>query len=343
MYLIYKITNKVNNKLYVGITSRSLRVRFREHVSKTYKSAISNAVRKYGKINFIIEQIDQASNLEDALKKETFYIKELNSNVINGNGYNIIGDTIGSEYTFSMKLSYVESMKTKKLNSSKYMTDYIGVHYLKECKKWSYSFTFDDIKISMKKFDSDHDAAVGRDLKLLEIFDTASAIRMMNFPENIEGYLNNEIKLPRRTLKRSLKISKLNHVQYEKGYNQWRTRIRFNNTTYKFGLFRTEQDAAEYADFFNITVLSNYNTINYPENIKNITISSYTPPKTAIELLKKCPHKNISPEKKKGELIGYRIYIQTKDVIIRPYFKTLEEAIQKRNEILLQLGRPIPD
>lgn len=32
MYTIYLITNKVNNKKYVGITSKSVEVRFAQHL-----------------------------------------------------------------------------------------------------------------------------------------------------------------------------------------------------------------------------------------------------------------------------------------------------------------------
>ena len=53
---IYKITNKVNGKIYVGQTIKSLKERFQKHCwGTTYKDkyhlnmAIKKAIKKYGK------------------------------------------------------------------------------------------------------------------------------------------------------------------------------------------------------------------------------------------------------------------------------------------------------
>lgn len=80
--IIYKITNKINKKIYIGQTTQSLRKRWYGHIFTSkhdkYHMAIARAIRKYGKENFEMEQIDEASSLEELNIKEFFFINMLN-------------------------------------------------------------------------------------------------------------------------------------------------------------------------------------------------------------------------------------------------------------------------
>ena len=74
--IVYKITNLINNKIYIGQTTRALSSRWNEHckpcmVSRSY---ISNAIQKYGSENFIIEAIERSSSQEklDSLEKKIY-------------------------------------------------------------------------------------------------------------------------------------------------------------------------------------------------------------------------------------------------------------------------------
>jgi group I intron endonuclease len=81
-YLIYKITNLVNCKIYIGLTSKTLKHRFKGHYLQAKYGAswhISNAIRKYGKDNFKIEEICKCKDLEEANKMEDYYIRILDS------------------------------------------------------------------------------------------------------------------------------------------------------------------------------------------------------------------------------------------------------------------------
>ncbi len=75
---IYKITNKVNSKIYIGSTNNFSR-RKREHFRSIEKlrgnSILRNAINKYGKDNFIFEIIEETSDL---LEREQHYIDLLN-------------------------------------------------------------------------------------------------------------------------------------------------------------------------------------------------------------------------------------------------------------------------
>ena len=85
---IYKITNLINGKPYVGQTTRSIEVRFREHANcKT--SFIGKAIRKYGYENFKIEILEECDTLEQLNEREKFFIAAFNS--MSPNGYNLTG------------------------------------------------------------------------------------------------------------------------------------------------------------------------------------------------------------------------------------------------------------
>lgn len=86
---IYKITNTINSKSYIGQTIQNVKERFYQHCATKCSKAVSNmaihrAIKKYGKSNFtveVIEEIDSA-NLND---RERYWIKYYNSY---NNGYN---------------------------------------------------------------------------------------------------------------------------------------------------------------------------------------------------------------------------------------------------------------
>lgn len=99
--IIYKITNKVNNKVYIGQTIRPMQERFNRHMYDALKNPnptiyFQRAIKKYGKENFYIEQIDSAETKEELDVKEKYWIEKYDS--IN-NGYNTaIGGEGGNTY-----------------------------------------------------------------------------------------------------------------------------------------------------------------------------------------------------------------------------------------------------
>ena len=86
---IYKITNIQNNKIYIGQTIRPIQDRFHRHINDALNNILdthfARAIRKYGKDNFIIEQIDQAQTQDELNKKEQYWIQYYDSVQ---NGYN---------------------------------------------------------------------------------------------------------------------------------------------------------------------------------------------------------------------------------------------------------------
>ena len=86
---IYKITNTINSKSYIGQTIQNVKERFYQHCATKCSKAVSNmaihrAIKKYGKSNFTVEVIEEinSANLND---RERYWIKYYNSY---NNGYN---------------------------------------------------------------------------------------------------------------------------------------------------------------------------------------------------------------------------------------------------------------
>jgi predicted GIY-YIG superfamily endonuclease len=86
--IIYKITNLINNKVYIGQTIQTLEKRWSHHNKLDSNCYVLNrALKKYGKANFKIEKIAEASSREKLNKLEALYIK--NYNCLSPNGYNL--------------------------------------------------------------------------------------------------------------------------------------------------------------------------------------------------------------------------------------------------------------
>jgi group I intron endonuclease len=92
MYKIYKVTNLINNKVYIGITSKTIEERFSQHCHDSYAEKddfpFHYAIKKYGKENFKIEEIESVPTEEEAKEKEIYYIGFYDSYIKNGKGYN---------------------------------------------------------------------------------------------------------------------------------------------------------------------------------------------------------------------------------------------------------------
>lgn len=85
---IYKVTNKVNGKSYIGQTRYTPEFRWKQHQHKQDNCYFHNAIRKYGVENFTLETIEECE-IKDLDSREIFYIAKYDTF---NNGYNL---TIG--------------------------------------------------------------------------------------------------------------------------------------------------------------------------------------------------------------------------------------------------------
>ena len=94
--VIYCYTNKINNKKYIGQTSKKLIDRHKQHLKesknknrKYYNIPFHKAIRKYGIKNFKLEILHFAQSKEELNYFEIFYIKYYNSYAKYELGYNV--------------------------------------------------------------------------------------------------------------------------------------------------------------------------------------------------------------------------------------------------------------
>ncbi len=123
MGFIYKITNLISQKCYIGETALlNPETRWKQHIYKISKGdgcpALQDAVKKYGIDNFKFEVLIICFD-EDRYKYEIEYIKKYNSQV--PNGYNILPG--GEKGKSNLGMKHTEQAKKK-------MSESITKHYI---------------------------------------------------------------------------------------------------------------------------------------------------------------------------------------------------------------------
>jgi group I intron endonuclease len=92
MHYLYKITNRLNGKIYIGQTI-NLITRWNNHKASSRanlpKLVISRVIKKYGYNNFNFENIATCKTLDDANIIECILIDQYNSHISNNIGYNV--------------------------------------------------------------------------------------------------------------------------------------------------------------------------------------------------------------------------------------------------------------
>lgn len=131
-YYVYVISNCKNNKLYIGITSKTISKRLKthfedsNHTNPNNKSHLHNAIRKYGKECFKTELLDKAFSWRKVCKLETKYIKMMNTK--SPNGYNL---TDGGEGAVGIKWNQESRRKASKIRKERWAEEDYRKHICK--------------------------------------------------------------------------------------------------------------------------------------------------------------------------------------------------------------------
>ena len=109
--IIYKVTNKINGKVYIGQTTRSIKSRWKGHCRSAENNKSNNmfhsAIAKYGPDAFIVEQVDFANDIDTLNKLEKHHIEEHES--LYPNGYNMKTGGLNCEYSDASKKKMSEA------------------------------------------------------------------------------------------------------------------------------------------------------------------------------------------------------------------------------------------
>lgn len=147
-YCVYKISNKVNEKLYIGITNNP-KVRWKTHINNALTNRNScpklyAAMRKYGVGSFEFKIIEYGNSSSWALRNEREYIEKYNCI---SNGYNCIANSVrnpmfGRKHSEISKTKMSETRKFRKVdvgeNNSRAVWHYIlfdpsGIEFQTNC------------------------------------------------------------------------------------------------------------------------------------------------------------------------------------------------------------------
>ena len=137
MAFIYKITNDVNGKVYIGKTLHSVEKRWKEHIQdskreRTEKRPLYRAMNKYGIEHFHVEAIEECP-VEVSEEREAFWIKEYNS--FGKDGYNATTGGDGKPYVHRelILLLWLGNMKSKAIHN---LTGYADITIRKVLKSY---------------------------------------------------------------------------------------------------------------------------------------------------------------------------------------------------------------
>jgi group I intron endonuclease len=136
MYSIYKITNRVNGKIYIGYTEKSIEERFKGHCADTRKPRptrlLTRAIKKYGPDSFTIETLYEGTNKEYTLNDREQYYIDTYSNIVGwDNMYNIAPGGLGGDR--SMSPAYQEYIKNRDLSGER--NSFYGMSHTEETKR----------------------------------------------------------------------------------------------------------------------------------------------------------------------------------------------------------------
>jgi group I intron endonuclease len=150
--IVYKVTNKNTEEVYVGVTTKSIEDRKRDHLKKSKKGksyAFQNAIATYGVDAFKWEQIDTATTTNELAQKEKEYILEYNSkeqgyNSDSGGGiqktvyqYDILTGVLVNKYS-----NLTDASATVGLTKQDLSKVCLSVNKVSNGFVWSYSSTF---------------------------------------------------------------------------------------------------------------------------------------------------------------------------------------------------------
>lgn len=112
-YIIYRFTNTINHKCYIGFTTQTIERRTYQHyyIAKRYsKCHFHKALNKYSKNDWLIEVLEESYAESDEIKSRERYFVQQNDSYENGYNSTEGGDDfLSSEYQRELQKMRVEN------------------------------------------------------------------------------------------------------------------------------------------------------------------------------------------------------------------------------------------
>ena len=212
--IIYKAENKINKKVYIGQTIKTLEERKNQHTQEAKRGngfRFQDAIARYGEENFIWQIIDEADNVDELNQKEEYWIEYYRSYEKGYNGTK--GDSNPMNYPQS-KLKHDEIMRSQEVRDkiSKTMKQLIadGKMFGEEHRK----------KISEKMKGNQHFAGHKRTPEAIEA--CAKSLRKRVRCEDKEGNIIERFD----SVRAGARWLYANHCQDLKGWDDLQNRIK---------------------------------------------------------------------------------------------------------------------
>lgn len=238
-YLVYQITNNVNQKKYIGKT-KNLKARLWQHKSQTVCRYLHRAILKYGFHNFSVDILKDKLTFDEASFWEGEYIKSVDT--MSPNGYNLILDTHHGRSPCKETRKMMSRVQQKaQMSKRKTKSGFTGV-------KVTYCGFFCRVSFEgnlyCKHYKTAEEAAETYDKLQLFLRDGDCCL---NFPEKREEYLKQDLEALFKEVSNKKTSSKYKGVSWHKCCQKWRAYKNENGKTIFLGMFDNEEDAYELA------------------------------------------------------------------------------------------------
>jgi len=265
VYYVYKITNLLNNKVYIGKT-KDLKKRWSQHCANQKKnSLIAKAIQKYGFENFKFETLFESKDELLVNEQEFLFIKQ--ENCLVPNGYNLRCEIESKLAIHEISKDKISKTQQGKKNNKKTSSEFIGV--VKRCGKNITVYKCAvriNRKIVCRTFYNEIDAAEAYDKLVLYIFGPNAKI---NFPEKREEYLKLDLKSFYTDFLAKKKSSLFTGVSWSNSHKKWVAYINNRPDTGKdfiLGYFDIEEEAAEIRDLA-VIYFKIKSKLNFPDKV----------------------------------------------------------------------------
>lgn len=328
-YVVYKFTNMINGKSYIG-KSKRIKRRFQEHVNGSVwriagkQSCISKAIGKYGIENFSFEILKECSSPEEMNEKEFEFILEYDT--ISPNGYNLRLGIDNKSYIHdeTKKKISVTNQGIRHAKKENIGSQYIGVttslNKFRTCVRINR-------KIKTKTYNSEIEAAEAYDKMVLFLYGANARI---NFEEKREEYLKEDLQqFYNSFIEHSIKKKSQYKFVSSTSKNKWIVKPyipkhkKSDIPSIDFGTFESEESAAEMVDKFNF-YFNLSDKFNFPNKITEYNRQDLESFFDSKRIVKTSKYEGVC-KNKYGKYRSY-FYINRKQIFVGDNFLTEEDA-----------------